>query len=99
MKELIKNMSVFNTKAYKFNSWLNRQGKAKVTFYSNLPSAPSYYAGNEEHINIDLDDEDIEYFKNKYVLSEVDFKKEELKETLDKVEQLRKQINYIEENK
>ena len=83
MKELIKNMSVFNTKAYKFNSWLNRQGKAKVTFYSNLPSAPSYYAGNEEHINIDLDDEDIEYFKNKY-FPQLD---NEMEEKINKIKQ------------
>ena len=99
MKELINNMSVFNTKAYNFSKWLKRQGKVKVTFYSNLPSVPGYYAGKEEHLSIDLDSEDIEYFKNKYVLSELEYKKEELKETLDKVEQLRKQINYIEENK
>ena len=99
MKELITNMSVFNTNAYKFNKWMQRKGKAKVTFYSELSSVPTYYAGKEDNISINLDDEDIEYFKNKYIISEIDFKKEELKQTLDKVEQLRKQINHIEENK
>jgi hypothetical protein len=97
MKELENIMSIFKLKSYLFDKWLKGDEKtAEVIFYEKVYSHV-FSREPKKVFNIELDDEDIEYFKNKYVLSELEYKEEELKETLDKVEQLRKQINYIKE--
>ena len=97
MKELENKISIFKLKSYLFDKWLKGdKGGAEVVFYKKGLSS-DFNRTPIKVFGINLDEEDIEYFKSKYVLSELEYKEEELKETLDKVEQLRKQINYIKE--
>ena len=83
------------TKNYYFSSFINRDikhKKVKAVFYD------TFFRSNHEIFSIELDDEDIEYLRKKYILTEVEYKKQELEEALQNVESLRSQIKSIESN-
>ena len=94
------------TKNYFFTSFMKNYGKentyksfVKAVFYQGIPGNFGIGSDKREIFNLDLDDEDIEYLRKKYILTELDYKKQELEETLQNVEILRIQIKSIEDVK
>ena len=89
------------TKNYYFNCFIKdsnkyeHKGKVKAVFYGGFPSGASYFA-DKELFNLELDEEDIEYLKNKYILTELEYTKEKLNQKLNDVEVLRRQIKDLE---
>lgn len=92
---------MIQTRNYNFKKFIEKKDKedylteVKLVLCSSHRMLSKY--GLEEILRIDLDEQDIQYFKNKYILTELEDKEEELKETLDKVEKLRKDINYLKQ--
>ena len=78
------------TLSYYFNSIIDNT-EAEINFYNKL--------GSPRHIlyTLELDQEDMDYIRNKYLLTELETKQEELDVLSSKVDKLKNDINNIKE--